>query len=157
MSAFQFYTELILFLFFAIPASIIDVRSFRIPDAITFPGCAALIIQLFFWDRTSLGDALIAAAVGFAILFIIHWVTKGLGMGDVKYALFIGLFCGLRTTFIAFFIAAVSGMLVAIILLVTKTLSRKDPLSFAPFLTFGAISAKFLVYFYNFPSSHFLE
>jgi prepilin signal peptidase PulO-like enzyme (type II secretory pathway) len=89
-----------------------------------------------------LGEALIAAILGFLLFFLIRIFTKGLGLGDVKYSFFIGLFCGLEGCSIAFFTAALSGLIVAGILILTKKMDSTKPIPFAPFLSFGALTAK---------------
>ena len=55
-----------------------------------------------------------------------------------------GLYCGLEAIFPAFLIAAVSGLLVASILLLTGRIDRKTPIPFGPFLALGAIAARYL-------------
>lgn len=142
MNSLPFFVSLAIFLLFAIPSAIIDLRTFRIPDPLVYSGSLALLIQIALMNFSALPDAFIAAVCSAFIFYIIRIVTKGLGFGDVKFSFFIGLFCGLRLSFAAFLIAALTGMIAASILLLTHVRTRKDPIPFAPFLAFGAIVAR---------------
>lgn len=131
-----------IFLLVSIPASIIDIRTFRIPDILTYSGCAVLILTTAFLNTAFLSEALTAGAIGLLVFYLIRRFTKGLGLGDVKFAAFVGLFCGLQVSFFAYLIASVTGMLFALLLLTRRKFTRKQPIAFAPFLAFGAIAAK---------------
>jgi prepilin signal peptidase PulO-like enzyme (type II secretory pathway) len=85
--------------------SVVDLRLFRIPDRFVFPGLAitiVLIVIASFVVLPSAGDAftvLERAVVGlltyFGILFFFHLVyPRGMGFGDVKLALLMGLSLG---------------------------------------------------------------
>jgi leader peptidase (prepilin peptidase)/N-methyltransferase len=80
--------------------SVIDLQLQRIPDRITFPTLAValpLIIGVSIQhDITdSLRGALIGAAAYFGFLFVTHLVyPAGMGFGDVKLALVMGLYLG---------------------------------------------------------------
>jgi len=63
--------------------------------------------------------------------------SEAMGMGDVKYTLFMGLFLGFPGTIIAGYLAFVVGALVSVILLVLKKVKRTDPIPFGPFLILG--------------------
>jgi prepilin signal peptidase PulO-like enzyme (type II secretory pathway) len=85
--------------------SVVDLRLFRIPDRFVFPGLAltfVLIVIASFVILPSAGDAftvLKRAGVGlltyFGILFFFHLIyPRGMGFGDVKLALLMGLSLG---------------------------------------------------------------
>lgn len=80
--------------------SVIDVEHFRIPDRIVFPALGAslpLIVVVSFVEGASrsITFALIGAATYFALLFLAHLVyPAGMGFGDVKLALLMGLYLG---------------------------------------------------------------
>ncbi|MBI2414466.1 prepilin peptidase [candidate division WWE3 bacterium] len=82
---------------------------------------SALFITLFFW---------------FLIL-----VTKGRGMGggDLKLALFIGLFNGYPNNIVAIVLGFVFGALYSLVLLVLRKKSMKDTIPFGPFLILGSV------------------
>lgn len=80
--------------------SVIDVEHYRIPDRIVFPALAIslpLIVAVSFAEGApeAVKWALVGAAVYFLMLFVAHLVyPKGMGFGDVKLALVMGLYLG---------------------------------------------------------------
>ena len=83
-----------------VAVSAVDIELYRIPDRITFPalGIAAvsLVVVSLTLDLTgALGSALVGAGAYFAILLVAHLASpRGMGFGDVKLALLMGLFLG---------------------------------------------------------------
>jgi len=59
-----------------------------------------------------------------------------------------GLYCGTHAIFIAFLIAAISGILVAAILVNRKKIMRTARIPFAPYLALGALCARINVDFF---------
>lgn len=80
--------------------SVIDVQHYRIPDRIVFPALALslpliVVVSLGYGDADAIVHALIGAAAYFLLLFLAHLVyPAGMGFGDVKLALLMGLFLG---------------------------------------------------------------
>jgi len=68
--------------------------------------------------------------------------SEAMGMGDVKYSLFMGLFLGWPNTLVAIYFAFVIGAIVSIVLLVFKIIKRENPIPFGPFLIIGTVVAK---------------
>ena len=64
----------------------------------------------------------------------------GMGGGDVKLAAAVGLLVGFPQVLLALWLAMASGGLVAIWLLVSRKLGRKDAISFGPFLALSAMA-----------------
>jgi leader peptidase (prepilin peptidase) / N-methyltransferase len=83
-----------------VTVSVIDLQLQRIPDRITFPTLAIalpLVVAVSVQhDATeTIRGALIGSAVYFLLLFITHMVyPAGMGFGDVKLALVMGLYLG---------------------------------------------------------------
>ncbi len=133
--------SLLIFLTFSIPAALIDIRTFRIPDALTLPGILALSAWIGIADPGALQTALASAALCVVFFYLVRRVTGGLGLGDVKFAGFVGLFCGLPLVFPAFIIASLSGIIAALVLIKARRLAKKAPIPFGPFLVLGAVGA----------------
>jgi leader peptidase (prepilin peptidase)/N-methyltransferase len=83
-----------------VTVSVVDLQLLRIPDRITFPTLALsvplIVVASVVADQP---DAIRAALVGmvvyFLLLFVPHLVyPKGMGFGDVKLALVMGLYLG---------------------------------------------------------------
>jgi leader peptidase (prepilin peptidase) / N-methyltransferase len=83
-----------------VAVSVIDLQLQRIPDRITFPTLALalplIVIVSAQHDVTdSIQSALIGGAAYFMLLFVTHLVyPAGMGFGDVKLALVMGLYLG---------------------------------------------------------------
>ena len=84
----------------------------------------------------------VVAAVGAALfLFILALIWPGgMGAGDVKLALFMGGVLGAMIV-VAMFLAFLFGAVVGLILILTKTKTRKDAIPFGPYLALGSVLA----------------
>jgi prepilin signal peptidase PulO-like enzyme (type II secretory pathway) len=82
-----------------------------------------------------------AAGIAFCVFFIIRFITKGLGFGDLKYAALIAFFAGLPYWFAAMMVASVAATLFFFVAIVILKKERKMMIPFAPFLTIGALVA----------------
>ena len=125
---------------FLITIGMIDLEHQRIPNTLSYPAIliAAAAVPLFHWD--SPGRYLLGAAVGFAVLFALAWVSPGaMGYGDVKLILFLGLAVGFPQVLLVLFLAFVIGGAAAGILLLAGRVSRKDPIAFGPYLALAGL------------------
>ncbi len=128
--------------FFAtlIALSVVDLYRYRIPDRILFPGLGLSIIGIVVVsvsrDQAGLvSGALVGAVLYFVILLIPHLAyPKGMGFGDVKLALLLGLFLGwahddliysLRLILFALLIGAVLASVGGAILVVVRKMSQR--------------------------------
>ena len=132
----------------------IDLERGLILNSITFPGIVVLLVIAPFWSelgvsRPFLGDEDVVASllsslvggVGYSLFFlaIVLAYPRGMGMGDVKLAGMIGLLVGIPGAAVALWIAAITGGLVAIVLLASGKKGRKEAIPFGPFMSLGAI------------------
>ncbi len=80
--------------------SVIDIQHYRIPDRVVFPALAVslpliVVVSVGLDHPRSITYALIGAGAYFLLLFLAHLVyPAGMGFGDVKLALLMGLFLG---------------------------------------------------------------
>lgn len=83
-----------------VAVSVIDLQLLRIPDLVTFPALAAAIplvlaVSLRYDALDAFVGALLGAAVYFVVLLVPHLIyPRGMGFGDVKLALLMGLYLG---------------------------------------------------------------
>jgi prepilin peptidase CpaA len=134
-------SELITFYlaFILIVASISDIRSFRIPNWLTY-SALAVGVSNFTLAKGYEGFlfSLAGAAAGFALL-IGPYLFGGTGAGDVKLLGAIGSFLGLQGVFIVFLLSCVLGGAFALFLLASKGLL------IATFKRYGAILKGFFL------------
>ncbi len=96
--------------------SAIDLRVYRIPNLVVFPalGGSLLLLLVATWQLPTIDawefyrGGLVGGAIYFGLLFLPHLIyPKGMGMGDVKLALVMGLYLGWgRSTLDAFGLVA---------------------------------------------------
>lgn len=132
----------------AISASVVDLRTKRLPNRILFPTMAAVVVLLL--AAAVIEDprrALVAIGIGAGglLLFGLVWFARpaALGYGDVKLAGLLGLVVGWygpMSALLALVAAFLSAAVVAVALLM-KGRGRGSEMAFGPFLTLGAIAA----------------
>ena len=117
-----------------------------IPDKILLFFLPLLLIGRIISPLDPWWDSIVGAAVGFGLLLLIAVVSKGgMGGGDIKLFLLIGLVLGTVDTLVTLFLASVIGMIAGIIVLKIKGKGRKTPIPFGPSIVVAAI----IVYFYG--------
>lgn len=134
----------LVFLAFALPLSVIDIRTMRIPAWMTYAGCAAALVYMSVYGRPHLLNALTGAAVIFLLFLFLREIThKGLGFGDVRYSLLCGLYCGFPGILAGCALAALGGLLYfALFHIIKRNIPIKNvKIPFAPFMTVGTVIA----------------
>jgi leader peptidase (prepilin peptidase) / N-methyltransferase len=117
-----------------------DLRSRRIPNAVTAPAAAAAIVLRAAFERSELVEILIAGAGAFAFFLILALLTRGgLGMGDVKLAGLLGLLLGTAVA-PALFVGTLAGG-VASAALLARGRKRGTTLAYGPYLCLGGAVA----------------
>ena len=93
------------------------------------------------WD--DLARAIVGAAIGFALLRLIHLVSpRGMGYGDVRLAILCGLVLGwhgLTYVIVGLYTAFVLGAVVGVILIAVGRGKFGKSIPFAPYLAAAAI------------------
>jgi len=116
-----------------------DILAFRVPNVITYPGIvAALVLGMTMPDASRLG-VLSGGLLFGGLLLIPSLLARGMGMGDVKLAFFVGFALGLGFVVPAMLYMAIGGGIAAVVLLVTRVRNRRDPIPYAPFIAGGAL------------------
>jgi len=156
----------IVFVSLIVPLVFIDLRYKLLPNAITYPGLAALLMlralapdpwilahtpQIFgpgapVWALSMFGS-LLGAVAGGGSLWLVREIyyrlrhVEGMGLGDVKMMLMVGAFLGWQLTLLTIFIGSLLGSLVGIALILRKGGSMKTQIPFGVFLGPAAIIA----------------
>ncbi len=125
-----------------VPAAAIDLEHRIIPDMINLPGAVAVYVVSVAVQPDRWLELLLGGLGCFLFFFVAHMVSpKGMGMGDVKMALMIGLGLG-QHAFFALFAAVLASTVLSMFLLTTRgRKGLKTYVPFGPFLAFGAVVA----------------
>jgi leader peptidase (prepilin peptidase)/N-methyltransferase len=125
-----------------------DLRWLLLPNRVVYPLFVTAAIQALCTLTSSthvlrvLVNLLLALLIGGGLFYLLFQVSQGkwIGGGDVKLGWLLGLIVGTPARSVLFiFIAAVSGSLVSIPLLLSGKLKRSSVIPFGPFLILGAI------------------
>ena len=128
--------------------TLIDIRLGIIPDEINiFLAIAGMLLLLIPvpLDAAAVLVKIIAALGGGVFFALLIAVTrgKGMGMGDLKLAIPLGLLFGWPEIVLVLMAAFVIGAVVGVIAVARGTNSMKGTLPFGPFLALGAVTAFF--------------
>ena len=126
-----------------------DLDQRLLPDEITLPMIpAALAVLILGWDPLLSGKTLgllsgLAAGIVFPLLFLAGSTVLrgGLGLGDVKLLVSVGLFAGLTALFRGLLLASLGFGAVLLVLLVTRRLALRSYVPFGPVIIFAAALA----------------
>lgn len=148
------YWEIINLLIYLVIASLLifnlvfDLKYMILPDFINY-SLIGLSIILLVIKGGHIGPPVQNVIVGFGALlffFILNRIkirgSEAMGMGDVKYSLFMGLFLGWPNILVAIYFAFVVGAITSLILLSFKLIKKEKPIPFGPFLIIGTVVAK---------------
>jgi prepilin signal peptidase PulO-like enzyme (type II secretory pathway) len=144
-AVFGFTLEALVAAFFCWILVIVTRTDFEhrlIPDRIVLPG-AVLVLVGRTVDEPSVAWILggLGACLGLFLLVLVY--PRGMGMGDVKLALFMGCGLGLAVV-VGLFIGFLAAAVPAIALLVRHgRAARKQAIPLGPFLALGAVIALF--------------
>jgi leader peptidase (prepilin peptidase)/N-methyltransferase len=128
----------------------IDLEHYIVPNrivastlAVSLPLLAVAALADDRWG--SLGRAVLGAVGAGAALLVVNLAApRGMGMGDVKLALVLGLYLGwlgLAHVVLGLFLGFLLGALGGVLLIALGLRTRKDHVPFAPFLAGGAVVA----------------
>lgn len=140
----------LLFGWLLVVLAVIDMQTRRIPNRLTYPLTPALLVLLVaaaLLEGTpgSAIRAVICGLAAFALLLVLALINpRGMGMGDVKLAGFIGLglgYLGWGHLWVGLFLGFFGGGVIAALLLALRLRTRKDHIPFGPWLAIGALVA----------------
>ncbi|SFG64052.1 prepilin peptidase [Neptunomonas qingdaonensis] len=118
----------------------IDIDHQLLPDRIVLP---LLWLGLLINSQdsfTSLSSAVWGAALGYLILWSIYWLFKlltgkeGMGYGDFKLLAALGAWCGATALPLIILLSSVTGVILAVILMLSRKHEVQNPLPFGPYL-----------------------
>jgi len=117
-----------------------DISSMRVPNVLSLPGAAICLLASTWVGMQPLWHAVLGAATAYLLLLFIHIVSRGnMGMGDVKLFLSIGVMLGPVGSLEALVAASFSGVVIGLILRLSKLLKRRAYMPFVPHIAVGVI------------------
>jgi prepilin signal peptidase PulO-like enzyme (type II secretory pathway) len=123
-------------------SAVFDWKYMILPDfsTVILIGCGLILIWA---SHASPLQFLLSALISGGFLLILNLITKGkgMGMGDVKLALFMGLFLGYPKIIVAFYVAFIVGAIYGLVLMILKKAKKKSQVPFGPFLILGTMAA----------------
>jgi leader peptidase (prepilin peptidase) / N-methyltransferase len=123
-----------------IVVTFIDLSHQIVPDRITLPGIVVGAVAAATVLPAGLVNALIGIVLGGGLFYLVAILSRGgMGGGDIKLIAMIGAFLGWRDVLLTIFIAALTGSIVGVYLMIVLGKDRKYPVPFGPFLALGAI------------------
>lgn len=145
----MYYLPLIIFIIFATKLSIIDFRTFRLPNKIVaagYLGTLSVVLLNMNLDR-------IVKSFGMSFIYLICFIAlqqisrNSIGYGDVKYSTLCGLLIGfysssdwvLWTWLIGIWLMFLSAALQAIFQILVSRKSFKERLAFGPHMSLATI------------------
>lgn len=128
-----------------VTAAIIDIKEHIIPDNLIITGVIIGLTLSLYNPQHGFLDGFIGGMTAGLILLVISYITKGgLGLGDVKLFVCIGIYLGLEDTASAMLISAVLSGLFSLVLISVSSDNKKLEIPFAPFILAGALAAVIL-------------
>ncbi|WP_092511655.1 prepilin peptidase [Xenorhabdus mauleonii] len=124
--------------------SIIDIKTYCLPDIITFPLLWVGILFNIDGNWVTIRSAVYGAISGYLFLWFLYWSCfyifkkEGIGQGDLKLTAAIGAWLGVEMVPILILMASLSGLF-GFMLLRLKRKSYPDFIAFGPYLCFSAI------------------
>jgi leader peptidase (prepilin peptidase) / N-methyltransferase len=143
--AFGFTPEAAIGAFFCAVLVVITRTDFEhrlIPNRIVLPG-AVLVLGARTLDDPSVAWLFGGLGAGLALFLLVLAYPKGMGMGDVKLAAFLGAGLGV-SVIVALFLGFIAAFVPALVLLVRHgRAARKQAIPLGPFLALGGVVALF--------------
>lgn len=126
---------------------VIDILDGVLPNMLNVWAMIAILFLLIFSQYTTLEwfNSIIAALVGFGFFIALWLVTlgRGVGVGDIKLALVLGLLVGTPGVYYLIMLSFVIGAIYVLPLILIGKTKWKQKIAFGPFM----ILAYYLVYF----------
>ena len=122
-----------------------DLLRYRVPNLVTYPGFSLALIASAALQDGNLRASIFAVVLAAGFFLPIWALTRGgIGMADVKLAVFIGAALGLPGAFAALALGVAAGGAVMLALLFGGVVGRKQVTPYAPFLAVSAIGITLL-------------
>jgi leader peptidase (prepilin peptidase) / N-methyltransferase len=152
-----------------VPVTVIDLRHYIIPDAITYPLFGIALAASFLPGDTTPLQSIAGGLIGGGTLYGIGWLGKiifrkgdAMGGGDIKLLAAVGALWGPKIALLTIFFGSLLATFAAVMLALLHRLNADHRIPFGPFLAAGlwtaVIAGDFLVTTYmNFVTGLFFS
>ncbi|MFD3447488.1 prepilin peptidase [Microbacteriaceae bacterium 4G12] len=133
-----------------------DISYMLIPNKVLLFFAPLFIVERFVVPLQPWWDSVIGAGVGFGLLRLIVFISKGgMGGGDVKLFALIGFVLGFKLVLVTFLLSSLFGTIFGLLGMITGHVKRGEPMPFGPFIMMGSLTAYFfgeslLQYYFSF-------
>jgi leader peptidase (prepilin peptidase)/N-methyltransferase len=127
--------------------AMIDLDTQFLPDDLTLPLLWAGLLFNLTGTFTPLADAVIGAAAGYLVLWLVYWgyrwVTgkEGMGYGDFKLLAALGAWLGWTMLPFIVLLSSAMGAVVGVMMILLRGHQRDKPIPFGPFLALAGLIA----------------
>lgn len=139
-----------LFLLWLLTISVIDLEHHLILDNLSLPLLWIGLAINAFGQFTDPQQAILGAVLGYSVLWLIYQIhfrltgKHGMGYGDFKLTAALGAWFGASALPQIIVIAAISSLMIAILLIITRKQAWQSYMAFGPFLAIGGALQLFL-------------
>ena len=155
--------EFIFFIIFYCSLLIIfftDLKEYLILDIVTIPVSLIGLCGVFFnfnpFD-VNLTESITGGLIGYGIIYIIRFLyfkirkVEGMGLGDAKLFLLIGIWLGIKSIFLILMISSLIGAIVGSVIIIKYKKSKNFQIPYGCFITFTAALYPYIgQIFYNY-------
>ena len=137
----------LLFVWFLIAMSFIDLDTQLLPDELTLPLIWLGLIVNLEGTFVPLRDAVLGAAAGYLLLWLVYWMFRaftgkeGIGYGDFKLLAALGAWMGWMMLPLIVLLSSAVGATFGIVMIALKRHQRDRPIPFGPFLAAAGLLA----------------
>lgn len=141
-------SKILLFIYLAVILSTLvvifftDLSSYIIPFGVVVVGAVVSAVYLLLLGPEYFLEHLLVGVATAVFFFLIYLITlkKGIGLGDVVYAFYMGLFLGFPKIIPGLYVSFLTGAVVSIILILLRRKNlRGSIVPFGPFLVIGTV------------------
>jgi leader peptidase (prepilin peptidase) / N-methyltransferase len=121
-----------------------DIHYMIIPDKVLLFFAVIFIMERIFIPLTPWWDSLVGAMIGFLLLLLIAFLSKGgMGGGDIKLFALLGFVLGWEMVVLTFFLSTLYGTVFGLIGVAIGKVRRGEPMPFGPYIALGTLTVYF--------------
>lgn len=129
------------------PMAQIDYKFMRIPNKLIILGLIYRLIILIFeiilyrdnLFSTVIFEVIASIGIGLVLILSLVIVKNGIGMGDIKFFMLMGLFLGAYRLISAVFVIMIIAFFVSLYKLIIKREGKKSEFAFGPIIALGSL------------------